>query len=147
MTLVNAILLGLITAGGLAIYLPRPFVVHKQKFTRKEFVEQHPEFSWIKSDYVIEFFVFMATILGFASGLYLLQTPLSLGLFSIVFAGLALYNGLLTAKTGICRVPYPRMPYRYVYENNLRRVGWGQVVFGFITIVVAIGLALYRGPL
>lgn len=147
MTLRNAVLLGLIIADGIAIHLPRPFVIHHQKFTRQEFVERYPEFRWIKSDYVIEFFVFVASILGFAGGLYLLQTPLSLGLFSIVFADLAVYNGLLTATTGICRVPYSRRPYRYVYENHLRRVGWGQVGFGLITIAVASGLALSRGPL
>jgi|GEM_PF-2634518 len=134
-------------AGSIALYLPHPFILHQEKLTRKEFVERYPQFRWIEEDLILEFSIFLTLMLSFAGGIFLLRTPLSFGLFSIIFAGLALYNGLLTAKTGICRVPYPRMPYRYLYDDKLRRVGWGQAILGGVIIVIAIGLALYKGPL
>ncbi len=80
-------------------------------------------------------------------GIIWLQTPLSFGLFSIVMAGMAFFNGFLTISTGIYRVPYPKMPYLYIFDINLRRIGWYQVILSAITILTAISLAFYRGPL
>jgi hypothetical protein len=138
---------GLVAAGFFVLYLPHIFVIHREKFTRKQFVEQYSSFQWINSDLVIEFFAFLILIIGFAVGTYILQTRNSLAFFSIIPAGLGLINGLLTAKTGICRVPYPKMPYRYIYDATLRQMGWGQSIIGIINIVIAIGIALYEGPL
>jgi hypothetical protein len=136
-----------IAAGFIAIYLPHLFVIHKEKLNRKQFIERFPKFYWIEDDLITDFFVFVFLMIGATSGFCLLQTPLSLGLFSIVIAGIALSNGLLTATTGICRVPYPKMPYEYLHDDCLRKVGQAQIIISVITIVAAIALALYKGPI
>jgi len=147
MTTIKIVLSGLVIAGFIAIYLPRLFVIHKEKLTRQQFVERFPEFYWIENDLITDFLVFVFAMFGATIGFCLLQTPLSLGLFSILFAGPALLNGWLTATTGICRVPYPKMPYEYLHNDSLRKVGQAQIIISVITIVAAIALALYKGPL
>ncbi len=148
MIIFNIVVWGLVAAGFIAIYLPRLFVVHKEKLSGKQFVKRYPEFLWwIQIEYWVDFFLFFLLFLGAFRGIIWLQTPLSFGLFSIVMAGMAFFNGFLTISTGIYRVPYPKMPYLYIFDINLRRIGWYQVILSAITILTAISLAFYRGPL
>jgi len=148
MIIFNIVVWGLVAAGFIAIYLPLLFVGHKEKLTSKQFAKRYPEFLWwIQIDYWVDVFIFIPLFLGAFLGIIWLQTPLSFGLFSIVIAGLAFVKGFLTVTTGICCVPNKKLPYDYNFDNNLRRVGWYQVILSAITILTAIILAFYRGPL
>lgn len=144
MTITQVIIFGLVIIGFIAMYIPRLFVIHKEKLTRNQFVEKYSEFKWIEFDLIVEFFIFTVIMLGVGGSIYLLQTPMSLGLFSIIISGMALCDGLFTVITGVCRIPYPKMPSYYVYDSGLRKVGWIQVVLSSMTIVTAIVLAIHK---
>jgi hypothetical protein len=137
------IIIGLVSLGLLAIYLPHLFDIQKEKLTRDQLIGQYPEFKWLESDLIIDTLIFIALMIGVAGAIYLLQTPLSLGLYSIVFAGLALFDGILMVKTGICRVPYPKLSYQYVYDKSLDRLGWNQIFLSVFTITTAIAFAVF----
>jgi hypothetical protein len=137
------IVMGLVSLGLLAMYLPHLFDIQKEKLTRNQFIGQYPEFRWLESDLIIDTLIFLALIISVAGAIYLLQTPLSLGLFSIVFTGLALFDGILTVKTGICRIPYPKVPYQYVYDKSLDRLGWSQIFLSVFIMTTAIAFAVF----
>ena len=137
-------IVGLAAVGFAAIYLPRLLTNRMEQFTREYFIEMHPDFVWLQSDLIFEFVWFTFLMIVIAVGIYLFQhKPVSLGLFSLFPAGLALTNGLLTARTGICRVPYRRKRYLYVYDESLRAVGWIQFSVAIVVIATAIILVLF----
>ena len=143
MKVVLVIIIGLIAVGFGGIYLPCLFVNQAEKFTREEFIRINPEFDWLKSDLILEFVWFTCLMIGIASGIYLFQhKPMSLGLFSLLPAGLAFANGLMTVKTGICRVPYQFRGYLYVFDESLRKVGLIQLSIALAVILAAVALVL-----
>jgi hypothetical protein len=142
MPLTILVLPALMVVSGMALYLPYSFVPRQEQLDRQEFVKRYPQFKWLQADLLIDVAVFALILLVFAVGILLRPTLLSLGLFSLIFSGLATWNGLMTARTGICRVPYPRMRYRYVYAPALRSMGPRQFILGFTLMASAIVLAV-----
>jgi len=135
----------------LLYYLPNRFAFYKEQLTKEQFIEKYPDFEGLVRNRTAAIPSIVFGALGLLSYLIYHTWTLTLGFTAIALTIFPIFNGLMTGNTGICCVPpihYPgshKSSYfiqKYVFDDSLRKMGWGQVIGGLIIIALSIGLTL-----
>jgi hypothetical protein len=125
------------------LWVPLFLMKNRPLLTRAEFLSQYPRFYWLNWYFVFMLLLFIGVVILFV--IYLNRHPAAELL--IVFVSLpALFllpDGLLTASTGIYRkkkYPLHRNVNYYIYDPQLRIIGYIQVVISLSLILAAVVL-------